>query len=98
MTVPKEIVDALAAGAAALITALVGVAIAALNAWRRKLEQERAVQAAEVAVRAVEQTKGGAPGIEKLEAAKRIAPAASDAMIEAAVHALPKGCKCDELS
>ena len=91
MTVPKEIVDALAAGAAALITALVGVAIAALNAWRRKLEQERAVQAAEVAVRAVEQTKGGALGAEKLYAAKQLAPKASSAMIEAAVKELKDG-------
>jgi membrane protein required for beta-lactamase induction len=88
-SIPKPIVDALVAAAVALVAALAGVAIAALNAWRKRLEQDRAVQAAEVAVRAAEQL--GGTGEEKKAVAVGLAGAATDAMIEAAVHGLRGG-------
>lgn len=99
--IPQPIVDALIAGAAALIAALVGVAIAALNAWRKRLEQDIAVQAAGVAVLAAEQagnvakatTDAELSGAEKKAIATKLAPNATDAMIEAAVVGLAKGLK-----
>jgi len=89
MDIPKPIQDALIAGGVALVGALAGVAIAALNAWRKRLEQDRAVQAAAVAVRAAEQVGGS--GAVKKGVAAGLAPGASDAMIEAAVHDLKAG-------
>ena len=89
MSIPEPIVNALIAGAAALIAALVAVAIAAIDAWRRRIEQERNVQLADVAVRAVEQTMSiDDEGSAKLSAAKVLAPNATRAMIEAAVLGL----------
>lgn len=98
MSIPEPIVKVLIAGAAALIAALVGVAVKAINAWADKLGAEAAaernylgVAQAASAVAAVEQTMSNddEPAV-RLARAVELAPLATLAQIEQQVAKLKR--------